>query len=170
MENMNHPRVVVGIDQTLAGYAALRVAVGIARSRGVPLQAIRAAAGIDMADEQYIDDTFREALGGLPSDVELTKSVIFASAVSTLARNASDPRDLLVVGNDGRGSLRAFWSGSVGRGLFRRARCQILVVPAPEMHKKTRRSVRKLRRPRVDVWDRFESEVPELRGRPFQGT
>jgi hypothetical protein len=74
-----------------------------------------------------------------------------------------------VVGNDGHGMIRAIWSGSVARHLLGHVRCQVLVVPAPEMQRSTRRSVRKLRKQRTDVWDRFESEVPELRGRPFQG-
>jgi len=44
MENTSHPRVVVSVDHSVAGYAALRVAVGIARSRRVPLQAVHARA------------------------------------------------------------------------------------------------------------------------------
>ena len=169
MESLSHPRVVLGIDQSLSGYAALRVAAGIARTRHVPLQAIRAMPGIGVAEMEYIDQAFREALGGFPLDVELTKTVAFDSTSGALARHAADPRDIIVVGNDGKGMLRAIWSGSVARYLLKHARCQVLVVPAPEMQRATRRSLRKLRRPRADVWDRFETEVPQLRGRPFQG-
>ena len=169
MENSTHPRVVVNVDHSLSGYAALRVAAGIARSRQVPLQAIRAMPGSGAAEMEYIDSAFLEALGGFPLDVELTRTVAFDSTSHALARHAADPRDLIVVGNDGRGMLRAVWSGSVARYLLKHARCQVLVVPAPEMQRATRRSLRKLRGPRADVWDRFETEVPQLRGRPFQG-
>ena len=169
MENTGHPRVVVSVDHSIAGYAALRVAVGIARSRRVPLHAVHTNAGIGTVDDSYIDEAFHEALGGFPLDLELTKTAVFESTSAALANNASDARDLIVVGNDGHGLLRAAWSGSVARHLLGHARCQVLVVAAPEMHRATRRSARKLRRPRTDVWDRFESEVPELRGRPFQG-
>ena len=51
MESSIHPRVVVGVDKSPAGYAALRVAVGIARSRRMPLYAIRAKAGIGVCDQ-----------------------------------------------------------------------------------------------------------------------
>lgn len=169
MENLTHPRVVVSVDHSLSGYAALRVATTIARSRRVPLQAIRAIPGIGTAETEYIDAAFLDALGGFPPDVELTKTVAFDSASHALAKHAADPRDIIVVGNDGKGMLRAVWSGSVARYLLKHARCQVLVVPAPEMQRATRRSLRRLRRPRTDVWDRFETEVPQLRGRPFQG-
>ena len=50
MENTSHPRVVVNVDHSVAGYAALRVAVGIARSRRVPLQAVHARADMGTVD------------------------------------------------------------------------------------------------------------------------
>ncbi|MBR7825635.1 universal stress protein [Actinospica sp. MGRD01-02] len=168
-DNSKHPRVVVSVDQSLSGYAALRVAAGEARSRNVPLQAVRAMPGIGIVDMEYVDAAFEEALGGYPAGVEVTRIVAFDSTSGALARHASDPRDLIVVGNDGRGRLRAAWFGSVARSLLKHARCQVLVVPPPEMQRATRRSLRKLRRHRADVWDRFETEVPQLRGRPFQG-
>jgi len=169
MENTTHPRVVVNVDHSVAGYAALRVAVGIARGRHVPLQAVYATAGTGTIDNAYINEAFHEALGGFPRDLELTKTTVFESTSAALTNNASDPRDLIVVGDDGHSVFRAIWSGSVARRLLGHARCQVLVVPAPEMHRSTRRSLRKLRKPRTDVWDRFESEAPELRGRPYQG-
>jgi nucleotide-binding universal stress UspA family protein len=169
MENIGHPRVIVNVDHSVAGYAALRVAVGIARSRRVPLQAVHAKAGMGTIDNDYINSAFHEALGGFPPDVELSKTTVSESTSAALSKSAHDPRDLIVVGNDGRGMFRAVWSGSVARYLLKHVRCQVLVVAAPEMQRSTRRSARKLRRARTDVWDRFESEVPELRGRPYQG-
>jgi len=171
METSPHPRVVVGVDQSLAGYAALRIAAGIARSRHLPLFAVRSAApSFHPTEETYIEDAFAEALGGIPFDLDVRPATMSDNASVALARVASDPRDLIVVGNDGRGMVRAAWSGSVGRALFKHARCQILVVPTPAMHRATRRSARKLRASKADVWDRFETEAPELHGRPFQGT
>lgn len=170
MESTDHPRVVVGVDRSSAGYAALRAAVGVARSRRVPLQAVHAAPTAGMSGREAIDLAFEEALGGVPVDLEVMRtSAVFDSAAGALAANASDPRDLIVIGNDGRRALRALWSGSVVRGVFKRARCQVLIVPTPEMDRATRRSARKLRRQRTDVWNRLETEVPQLRGRPFQG-
>ncbi|HTJ71104.1 MAG TPA: universal stress protein [Actinospica sp.] len=169
MVNLEHPRVVVNVERSMSGYAALRVAAGIAQRRRVPLQAINAMPGIGTATMEYIDAAFQEALGGFPRDVEVTKTAVFDSTSGALTRHASDPRDLIVVGNDGKGMVRAVLTGSVARYLLKHAHCQVLVVPAPEMQRSTRRSLRKLRRHRADVWDRFESEVPQLRGRPFQG-
>ncbi len=169
MEHLSHPRVVVGVEDTLAGYAALRIAVALARRQRVPLQAISASSVFGLADVDSIDRAFQEALAGYPLDLEIIKTVEHNSPSNALAESAIDPRDLIVVGTDGRGAMRAFWSGSAVRDLLKRARCQVLVVPAPEMHTSTRRSVRRLHRRRADVWDRFETEVPQLRGRPFQG-
>jgi nucleotide-binding universal stress UspA family protein len=169
MENIGHPRVIVNVDHSVAGYAALRVAVGIARGRRVPLQAVHAKADLGTVGDDYIDQAFHEALGGFPPDLELTKTTVFESSSAALSKNARDLRDLIVVGNEGRGMFRGIWSGSVARYLPKHVRCQVLVVPAPEMHRATWRSARKLRRQRTDVWDRFESEVPQLRGRPYQG-
>ena len=169
METIGHPRVIVSVDHSVAGFAALRVAVSIACGRRVPLQAVHAKADFGTLDDDYIDQAFHEALGGFPVDLELIKTTTFESSSAALANNALDPRDLIVVGDERRGMLHAAWSGSVARCLLGQVRCQVLVVPAPEMHRATRRSARKLRRQRTDVWDRFESEVPQLRGRPYQG-
>ena len=170
MENTHQPRVVVAVDHSLAGFAALRVAVAMARSRRVPLRAVRATAGIGAADEEYIRWAFDEAVGGIPPDLEVHLDVSFGSASWMLSRLAPDPRDLIVVANDGRGMIRATLSGSLPRAVFKHARCQVLVVPAPEMHNATRRSARKLHAHRADVWDRFDAESPQQpRGRPYQG-
>ena len=150
MEHLSHPRVV-GVEHTLSGYAALCVAVALAHSRQVPLQAICASTAFGLADVESIDRAFHEALAGYPLDLEISKTVTHTLPSTALAENATDPRDLIVVGNDGRGARRAFWSGSSARNLFKHARCQILVVPGPEMHQATRRSLRRLCRARACV-------------------
>jgi len=135
-----------------------------------PLRAVRAAAGVGAADEEYLESAFEEVVGGIPADLEVHLDVSFGAASWMLSRLAPDPRDLVVVANDGRGIIRAALSGSLPRAVFKHARCQVLVVPAPEMHNATRRSARKLHAHRADVWDRFDAESPQQpRGRPYQG-
>jgi nucleotide-binding universal stress UspA family protein len=166
----SHPRVVVAVDDTLAGYAALRVAVGLARRSSLPLEAISASLAVGSTDAAAsIDRVFEEAMAGTPIDIEILKTVRFSSPSTALTESATHPQDLIVVGGDGPGLLRRLWRGSTARNVLARARCQVLVVPAPEMQRATRHSIRRLRRPRTDVWGRFETEVPELRGEPFQG-
>lgn len=134
MSTRSHPRVVVGVDHSLHGLAALRVAVSEAARRGVPLHAIRARSDlVAPLDYREIDQAFTEALGGLPQGIELYRELAVPPVAAALARRASDPGDLLVVGENGRGVWHAFWYGSVSRGCLRRAQCPVLAVPAPEM-------------------------------------
>jgi nucleotide-binding universal stress UspA family protein len=167
MKKFRHPHVVVGVDDSLAGYAALRAAVRFARTNRMPLHAIRAEPALGV-QENYAPGVFTEALGGVPRDIYVEMESVPSSAHKALLESATDPRDVIVVGGDGKGALRALWSGSVSRRLLKKARCQIIVVPPPEMRRATRRSLRKLHASRADVWDRFESEIPQVRGRPFQ--
>jgi len=165
MDEFAHPRVVVGVDGSVTGLAALRTAVAEARRRRAPLHAIRALAvnqpGADLED---IVAAFREALGGVPGDLEIHLTVSPFNVTSSLHRSATDPRDVIVVGNGGHGAWHAFWFGSVSRGLIRRARCPILAVPAPEMARAVRKPHRWSRAGRADLWERIDVEVPELRG------
>ena len=165
MNEFAHPRVVVGVDGSLTGLAALRTAVVEARRRGVPLHAVRArAVGQPLADRGTILTTFLDALGVIPSDLEIHLTVSMLCVTDALRHSASDPRDLIIVGSGGKGAFRALWSGSVSRSLLRGAVCPILAVPAPEMAHAARRSLRWSRLSRQDLWERIETEVPELRG------
>lgn len=158
------PRVVLGVDRSVAGYAALRAAVRQARGRGLILYAVRAATVIVDDVSGYITDAFTEALGTLPEDVEIRFVISTEPAAVALAACAPNAQDVILVGNGRKGRLAALWTGSVGHGLLKLARCPVIVVPGPEMQRATRRSARRLRAGRTDVWDRFESEIPELRG------
>ena len=165
MDEFAHPRVVVGVDASLHGLAALRAAVAEARARRVPLHAIRCRNSIQSTEGvDTIKAAFLEALGGIPGDIEIHLTASYAAVAEALADYATDPRDLVVVGNSGKGAWRALWSGSVARGLIRRAHCPVLAVSAPEMaravHKRTR-----ARAGREDLWEQFELSAPELRGR-----
>jgi nucleotide-binding universal stress UspA family protein len=165
MEEFAHPRIVVGVDGSLTSLAALRTAVAEARRRCVPLHAVRAARTIvDTVDVGMITTAFLDALGVIPDDIEIHQTATFLGVKDALCTSATDPRDLIVVGNSGKGAWHAFWSGSVSRSLLRRARCPILAVPAPEMARALRPPHRWGRPGRQDLWERIDTEVPELRG------
>jgi len=167
MERSSHPRVVVGIDGSLTGLAALRVAVAEARRRDVPLHAVRAENIVPSCLEgDEITEAFLDAFGFVPTDIEIHQDASVLSARHALRASASDPRDLIVVGTGDRGWWRALWSGSLSRALTRNARCPILAVPAPEMARTVRR---RHITGREDVWNRFEQEVPQLRGVSYPG-
>lgn len=161
-----HPRIVVAVEHTLAGYAALRTAAQLARARGLPLYALLASATAQARDHVAIERAFQQALAGFPRDLHIVTTVVYCSPATALAECASDPQDVIVVGNDGRGPLHALWSAPTAHTLLKHAHCQVLLVPAPEMHRATRRSARALHRHNTDVWTRFETENP----RPFSGT
>jgi nucleotide-binding universal stress UspA family protein len=164
MQQFTHPRVVVGVDDSLTGLAALRVAVAEARRRGLPLHALRSrTTAIPCIDESLIKAAFLDACGAFPADVEVHCEVSNRSVYGAIAASATDPRDLIVVGNSGRGAWHALWSGSVGRVCLRDARCPVLAVPAPELARAARRE--HWWRPRHrDLWDRFERESAAMRG------
>jgi hypothetical protein len=170
IEIFSHPRVAVGVDDSLAGLAALRVAVAEARRRGLPLHAVRAAShGVVCYDQGVITDAFHQALGGIPGDIEVHQDCVSLCIRDALRMSATDPRDLIVVGSSGKGLWHAVWSGSTSRAVLKRACCQVLTVPAPEMSRGACRARRRLRSSRHDLWSQFEQEAPQLRGRPYQG-
>ena len=165
MEEFAHPRVVVGVDGSLTSLAALRTAVAEARRRRVPLHAVHAARTcVDRVDVGLIGAAFLDALGAIPDDIEIHQTASLFGVRDALRASATDPRDLIVVGNSGKGPWHAFWSGSASRSLLRRAHCPVLAVPAPEMARAVRRPRRWGRPGRDDLWERIDLEVPELRG------
>lgn len=163
MKQFGHPRVIVGIDDSLTGLAALRTAVAEARRRGLPLHALRArTTGIPCLDRNLIDATFSTALGGLPTDIEIHLRVVDDTIHGAIVASATHPGDLIVIGNSGHGRWHAFWSGSVSRSCLRQARCAVLAVPAPELARTAHR--RHWWRPRHrNLWDEFEHQTPALR-------
>jgi nucleotide-binding universal stress UspA family protein len=143
MAATRNPRVVVGVDLSLAGLQALRFAVAEARRRGTSLRAVRAWQfgpgwyGLDvgphaaaLADEaaMTILSAFQQAMGGLPGDVRVDAQAIEGPAAVVLVDQASSADDLLVVGRSGRhlpGSPR------VDVRCLRSASCPVVAVPAP---------------------------------------
>lgn len=146
--------MVVGVDRSVHGLAALRVAVVEAARRGVPLHAVRVQTALPSpAAFEEIDAAFAEALGGVPQAIELHRELMFPPVAAALARFAHGEGDLLVVGESGRGAWHTFWSGSVARRCLRRAHCAVMAVPAPEM-------AGALRRGRPRGWRRGDLYAP----------
>jgi nucleotide-binding universal stress UspA family protein len=157
-------RVVVGIATTLAGYEALRFAVDLARTREVPLMAVRAyrATRADtyewrqaLAWEANNDVTqaFAEAGGGVPDDIDVAIELKPGSVALVLTEIASDPTDVLVIGGTSRPRP---WSGrhaAVARRCSWLANCPVIVVPQPALARAA--SPRKLKRGAVYDMERY---------------
>jgi nucleotide-binding universal stress UspA family protein len=142
MSTTRDPRIVVGVDDTLAGLQALRFAVAEARRRGVMLRAIRAWQygtpwyGLDTGIRQaeLVDDAamtivnvFRQALGGLPSNVVVEAQAVEGLPAVVLTDQASSEGDLLVVGR----SRRRLFAPRVDLHCVRLAVCPVVTVAAP---------------------------------------
>lgn len=127
------PRVFVGVDGSIPGLAALRVAVAEARRRGAPLHAVRVTSELTLRDAETIDAAFAEALGGFPDDVVVHRELLVGQVAETLTRRARFSTDVLIVGTHGGGRRHVFGSGSISRACVRKARCPVLVIPGPEV-------------------------------------
>ncbi len=170
MNEYEHPRVVVGVDGSLSGLAAIRAAVAEARRRRMPLLGVRTrTTGIACVDSTAMATAFLDALGVIPADVQVELRVSWLSISEALCAAAADPQDLIVVGASGKGAWHAFWSGSVSRAVIRHARCPVLAVPAPEMSRAVRRPHRWRGRGQWDPLRELEEQRPELHGRPYSG-
>jgi nucleotide-binding universal stress UspA family protein len=163
MAKQPEPRVIVGVDRSIPGLAALRFAVAEARRRDVPLHAVRVEPELTLAQCEAIDGAFADAFGGIPSDVRVYREVLIGPVAEALTRRAHYSTDVLVVGTDGHGWWHALWFGSISRACLRRAHCPVLVVPGPEMALSARRRRRWLPG-RRDVWAGYEYEAPIARG------
>ncbi|MGV9778383.1 universal stress protein [Streptosporangium sp. NPDC003464] len=135
--------IVVGIDGSPSGAAAIGFAFAEASVRGATLRAIHAwrrpAAGGGLfappvAQEMAEGERRRpaEALAawsGSYPDVKLVEQVEHGHPVDVL-RDASAQADVLVVGSRGRGELAGLLLGSVSHSLLHHAACPLAVVPA----------------------------------------
>jgi nucleotide-binding universal stress UspA family protein len=139
------PRVVVGIDLADCRPQLLELAFGAAAQRGVPLVAVHAwgrdlpadlegvcgppGATETSAGEQL--DHLLEPWQERYTEVPVRRRLVGAGPAAALeaeSRGAS----LLVVGSRGRGAVRSWVFGSVGRTLLQRVRVPVAVVhPAP---------------------------------------
>jgi nucleotide-binding universal stress UspA family protein len=149
-------RVVVGVDDTDAGLAALREAVGLACTDDVPLVAVRAwALGLPRhggrrlrhlahkhvvlyfsgEEQQAAATTLTRAalvgaVGKLPASLQLEVRTPAGDPAVALIAIASEPGDVLVVGHKRAISPRGIVHGSVTAYCLRHARCPVVVVAA----------------------------------------
>jgi nucleotide-binding universal stress UspA family protein len=154
MSEETNPLVVVGVDGSDNGDAALRYALHEVVRRGGRLRAVSAWErpeltlsefyGLPMHDEDKIQaaheqDTRRRVeqmmaadpdLGDIPLEVRAQVGRP-ADVLVEAARGA----DLLVVGHRGRGGLRSAVLGSVGLSCVLHAPCPVLVVPMAKTSK-----------------------------------
>jgi nucleotide-binding universal stress UspA family protein len=150
-------RVVVGIDDSPSGLAALRCAVGLARSRGARLVAVRAwALGLPRhgglrrhssrtpvviafrgaepghAAMSLTKRALREAVPDALGDVEVTIETPEGNPGPVLTQIASGDDDVLVVGTTPGPSLKRVVHGSVSAYCTTHAHCPVTVVtPRP---------------------------------------
>jgi nucleotide-binding universal stress UspA family protein len=150
-------RVVVGIDDSPAGLAALRCAAGLARSRGARLVAVRAwalglprhgglrrhtsrnpvvvafhGAGPGHAARNLTKRALREAVPDALGDVDVTIETPEGNPGPVLTQIASGHDDVLVVGTTPGPSLKRAVHGSVSAYCTAHAHCPVTVVtPRP---------------------------------------
>ncbi|WP_432839905.1 universal stress protein [Dactylosporangium sp. CA-092794] len=153
MRQVNGGRVVVGIEDSLTGLRALRVAVAEARRRGAQLHALRSwtlpssgagATGswydeLERAASAEIIVAFDKTMGGVPRDVEVVTRTVLGRAGKELVRYADRDDDTLVVGAQDGGRLRRLLRRSVSRYCVGHARCPVLVVPPDTFARQARR-------------------------------
>jgi len=151
-------RVIVGVDNSDAGRAALRHAVGLARASGVPLIAVRAwALGLPRhggrrlrhlyhkhvilyfsGEEQEVAaavltrDALHTAVGTLPADLHLVIRTPAGDPAVVLTGLATEPGDVLVVGHTRGITARGIVHGSVTGYCARHAHCPVIIVAADE--------------------------------------
>jgi nucleotide-binding universal stress UspA family protein len=147
-------RVIVGVDGSLAGLRALRLAVAEARHRDAVLHAVRAwnfdpawlgypaewSREIERETFEIIARAFDDAMGGEPKDIEVLMVTTNGSPGVALTRYACRDNDLLVVGSAQHGLLRRLITGSVSHYCAGHAVCPVLVVPADTFAKAAART------------------------------
>lgn len=145
-------RVVVGIDETLAGLRALRVAAAKARRRHAPPHAVRVwnhdrGGGVgpcmhpelERAAAEMIGPAFITALGTVPADLEVNAVTLVGPAGWALVHYADRDEALLVVGHSRLGLLQRVGRGSVARYCAAHAAWPVLVVLPDEFARRARR-------------------------------
>jgi nucleotide-binding universal stress UspA family protein len=138
--------VVVGVDGTPVGEAAIAFAFAEASARGADLVAVHTwtdlaletalaggAAALDFAPlEQQAEEVLGERLVGWQEkypDVRITRHVSRERASRALLRHAEHAQ-LVVVGSRGRGGFRGLLIGSTSQHLIHHAPCVVAVVRA----------------------------------------
>jgi nucleotide-binding universal stress UspA family protein len=140
-------RIVVGVDGSEHGDAALAFAAEEARLRGAELEVLLAwppvlttGHWVPVEEEssplkepmELLDEVVRRVLGP-EVDVPIVRSTPLEAPAPALLE-ASGRADLLVVGSRGRGGFKGLLLGSVGQQCVVHAHCPVVIVPAPRRH------------------------------------
>ncbi len=149
-------RVIVGVDDSPGGLAALAAAVRLARAYDAELIAVRAwALGLPRhggrrmrrlshphvilsfsgteqcaASSVLVRRALSAVAGGKPLDMRVSIETPGADPALALIGVASRPGDVIVVGTRPGHPAQRLIHGSVSRYCSRHARCPVLVVPA----------------------------------------
>lgn len=133
------PYLVVGVDGSPTGEAALDHAFDAAAARGADLRAVWVwePTLVGSTDEVVALQKCRRLLSAAVAgraerypDVTTTREVVRGHPVEELAK-ASEHALAVVVGRRGRGGFTGMRLGSVPHGLLHRAHCPVITVPAP---------------------------------------
>ncbi|RAG87311.1 hypothetical protein DN069_01945 [Streptacidiphilus pinicola] len=192
-------RVVVGVEDTLAGLRALREAVELARGHGMEVRAVRSyqtpqepgglwwypplgphsfPADDDLREMLRRDATtavvraFELAMGGVPRDVVVRVEPDDVPLCRALPAVAHREDDILVVAASRRSRWWCRQGGSLPRRCLRCAVCPVLVVPVPQAARELGggwRPRRRLRR-RRELADLLGGRAPTERRRTEPGT
>ncbi|MEU6144536.1 universal stress protein [Streptomyces sp. NPDC047081] len=139
-----HGRVVLGVGEDGAESPAVRFAVGEARLRGVPLEAVRAwrcpahettdhplmAGEPARLHEQRAVEALEGALHDVPPDADVRHRTVEGHARRVLADLSRDA-DLLVVGAKRREGHFGLQLGRVAHAVLHHSACPVAVVPSP---------------------------------------
>jgi nucleotide-binding universal stress UspA family protein len=149
-------KIIVGVDDSPGGLAALRWAVEVARSANAPLVAVRAwALGLPrhgglrrhgdghghvvlafagseprQAAARLVRQAFRTAVGGVPGDVDVTIETPEGNPGQVLTQFASGGCDVLVVGSTPGHGLKRAVHGSVSAYCSAHLPGQVSVIAA----------------------------------------
>jgi len=144
-------RVVVGVHGSVTSLAALRTGLELARAREavlVPVLAWTPVGGeltyrkapcpqlLSIWRRNAVDTlrtAFDEALGGVPTDVDVQAQLVRGEPGPALVGVASGTADLLVVGAGHRNVLGRRVPGGTARYCLRHASGPTLLVPPPEL-------------------------------------
>lgn len=139
------PRVVVGIDGSTSGEAALRVAIEEARLRHADLEVVHAihvrrtdtlplGAGGDIAEDAEDEgkDWLDSVLAGFDhTGIPRVEGLLARGDPAHALLRYAEGAEVLVVGTRGRGAIASAVLGSVSRHVLHHAKCPVIVVPAP---------------------------------------
>ena len=131
-------RIVVGVDTSPSGMAALQWAVDLARATHGEVTAIHAwhlPAVYIYSDQLAAQDEAERALtdavkSAEAQDVTITGTFVIDGPAHALIE-ASKDADVLVVGSRGLGGFSGLLLGSVSPQVVHHAHCAVVVVPSP---------------------------------------